>query len=164
MNLWAWPRAATGAFVLTLALALLLQLLPLPAALSIMRPLWIVLVLAYWSLFGPNVSVLTAALLMGLGIDTLYDCPLGQNVIGYLLVAYLLTRMRLTLGLYPTWQLAVALLPLWFLYALTMWVMDGMAHHPSDALPRFLPVLSTAVVWPVVVIALDALRGKSSRE
>ena len=149
-----------GLFILSLLAALCLQFMPLSAAISAARPLWLAMVLGYWALYGPNVSVIGAAALLGLASDTLHNTPLGQHVLGLTLIAYTMIRLRAVLGLYPVWQVTLLLLPGWGLYTLLMFLLDGMAKNPSDALGRFLPALTTMLFWPVVSVTLDALRGK----
>ena len=149
-----------GLFALSLLVALCLQFMPLSVAASVGRPLWLAMVLGYWALYGPNVSVIGAAVVLGLASDTLYNTPLGQHVLGLTLLAYTMIRLRAVLGLYPIWQVTLLLLPGWGLYTLLMFLFDGMAKNPSDALGRFLPALTTMLVWPLVSVTLDALRGK----
>lgn len=145
---------------MSLLVALCLQFFPLSPALSTIRPLWLAMVLGYWALYGPNVAVISAALMMGLACDTLYDTPLGQHVLGLSLLAYTLIRLRAVLGLYPIWQVTLLLLPAWLLFCALMFVMDGMAQHPSQALGRFLPAATSVLAWPLVMTVLEGLRGK----
>jgi rod shape-determining protein MreD len=149
-----------GLFLLSLLIALGLQFFPLWPSLSNGRPLWIPLVLGYWALYGPNVSVVGAAALLGLACDTLQDAPLGQHVLGLTLLAYTLIRLRPVLGLYPIWQVTLLLLPIWLLYTLLMFVLDGMARHPSSLLGRLLPAATSLLAWPLVMVVLEMLRGK----
>ena len=153
-------RGPGGLFMLSLLMALCLQFLPLSPAFSVARPLWLAMVLGYWALYGPNVSVIAAAVLLGLASDTLYDTPLGQHVLGLTLIVYTMIRLRSVLGLYPVWQVTLLMLPIWGLYCLLMFLLDGMAKHPSDGLGRFLPAATSLLCWPLVVLVLDALRGK----
>lgn len=153
-------RSPGGLFTLSVLVALCLQFMPLSPAFSVARPLWLAMVLGYWALYGPNVSVIAAAALLGLASDTLYDTPLGQHVLGLALLVYTLIRLRAVLGLYPVWQVTLLLLPAWGLYCLLMFVLDGMARHPSDGLGRFLPAATSMLCWPLVMLVLDALRGK----
>ena len=118
------------------------------------------MVIGYWALYGPNVSIIAAATVLGLACDAAYDTPLGQHVIGLTLLAYTLIRLRSILGLYPHWQVTLLLWPAWGLYSLLMYLLDGMAHHPSQSLGRLLPVATSVLCWPLVTISLDALRGK----
>lgn len=150
----------SGLFVLSLLAAIALQFFPLSAALSTGRPLWIPLVLGYWALYGPNVSVLGAAAVLGFACDALYDTPLGQHVLGLTLLVYTLIRLRPVLGLYPIWQVTLLLLPVWILYTVLMFLLDGMARHPSAPLGRFLPAATSVLAWPLVMVVLESLRGK----
>ena len=147
-------------FLLSMLAALYLQFLPLSPGLSAARPLWLAMVLGYWALYGPNVSVIAAAVLVGLASDTLYNTPLGQHVLGFTLLVYTLIRLRSSLGLYSLWQVTLLLLPIWGLLALLMFLFDGMAKNPSQLLGRFLPVATSLLCWPLVNITLDAMRGK----
>jgi len=153
-------RGPSGLFMFSLLIALVLQFLPLSQGLSAARPLWLAMVLGYWALYGPNVAVISAALMLGLVSDTLYNTPLGQHVVGLTLLAYTLIRLRSVLGLYPGWQVTLLLAPVWGLYTLLMFLFDGMAKHPSEPLGRFLPVATSVLCWPLVMLTLDGLRGK----
>ena len=152
-----------GLFALSLLLALVLQCVLLPPQLASAGPMWVALVIGYWALYGPNAPVLLAAWLLGLSCDALLSAPLGQHALGLLLVAYSLTRLRATLGLFPLWQQTIALAPGWLLFAVLMFWLDGTAGHPSQAAARFLPVLTTSLLWPLVCWALDLLRGPGER-
>jgi len=153
-------RRPGNPFALSVLVALCLQFVPLPEALATARPYWLALVLGYWALYGSDVPLISTALFAGLAADTLHDTPLGQHVIALTLLVYTLTRMRSTLTMYPAWQVALLLLPLWAVYALLLFVLDGMARHPSQPLGRFLPVAFSLPAWLLVYSLLDRLRGK----
>ena len=152
-----------GLFTLSLLVAMTLQLIALPDSLAALRPMWVVLVIAYWAFYGPNLPMTLIAFFTGLACDALYNTPLGQHGMGLLLVAYGLTRLRSNLGLFPLWQQTLALIPVWLLYALLQFWLDGSARHAADSSLRFLPVLGTVLGWPLVYSALDALRGPGGR-
>lgn len=156
-------RSPGALFVLSVLVALWLQFLPLSPALSTVRPLWLAMVLGYWSLYGPNVSVLGAAVLLGLACDTLYNAPLGQHVVGLALLSYTLIRLRAQLGLYAVWQVTLLLIPAWALYGGLMFVFDGMAKHPTALWNRLLPVVGTTLCWPLVTLLLHSLRDPRTR-
>lgn len=153
-------RGIRGLFLISVLVALWLEFLPLSSGLSTARPLWLALTLGYWALYGPNVAVISVAVGLGLVSDTIHDTPLGQHVVGLSLLAYTLIRLRTLLGLYPIWQVTLLLMPVWGLYMLLMFLFDGMARHPSDALARLLPIATSTLCWPLIVLLLDALHGK----
>lgn len=154
------PQSVTGLFSLSLLTALWFQFMPLPESLSVGRPLCLALILGYWALYGPNVPVLVAALLLGLASDTLHNAPLGQHVVALALLSYTLTRLRPLLGIYPIWQVTLLLMPAWALYVFLIFLLDGMARHPSLPFDRLLPALISTFIWPLLVLLMDALRGK----
>src|SRR5579863_8677652 len=118
-------------FSLSLGLALVLQMLPLPEVISGMRPLWLALTLGYWALFAPEQPVLFAAWVSGLCSDVLYQAPLGQYALGLVTVAFALRRLRGLLLVFPIWQSMLALAPVWALYAFMMFWIDGLNQHQS---------------------------------
>jgi rod shape-determining protein MreD len=150
-------RGGYTAFLLSLLAALLLQLVVLPAAVEPLRPLWLPLVLGYWAMWVPEMPVLILAWATGLCCDVVYDSPLGQYALGLVTVAFLLRRLRGTLVVFPLWQATLALAPAWAIYAFLMFWIDGLTHHSADPLRRWLPVLSTTLLWPLVVGVLDSL-------
>ena len=150
-------------FVLSLFAAQILGLLLLPHALQFISPAWVVVVVAYWALFGPNYPVLSFAFAFGLLSDVAAAAPLGEHALGLVLVAYLCTNLRVRIGRYSTLQQALALIPVFLLYAVLLYWLDGMSHHPSDTASRFVPVLTSAALWPLICLLLDALGGRDAR-
>lgn len=150
-------RGGFGAFLLSLLLALLLQLVALPDLLEPARPLWLPLILGYWAMFVPEMPVLAVAWIAGLLCDVAYDAPLGQYALGLVTVAFLLRRLRGTLLVFPLWQATLALAPAWAVYAFLMFWIDGLTHHSADAARRWLPVLSTTLLWPFVAGLLNGI-------
>lgn len=142
-------RGGYAAFLLSLLLALLLQLLAVPEVLEPLRPMWLALTLGAWAVFAPELPVLPVAWLAGLCCDVAYDAPLGQYALGLATVAFVLRRMRGLVLSFPLWQATLALAPAWGLYAFLMFWIDGLTHHSADAARRWLPVLPTTLLWPV---------------
>jgi rod shape-determining protein MreD len=147
-------------FWLSLLGALVLQLAQLPASIAAARPMWIPLTLAYWALTEPRVPTLLASLLFGLILDVVFDNLLGQNTLGLALLVFFVARLRTLFGLIPMWQAMIVLTPLWGLYAVLMFWIDGLSRHDVYNWLRWLPVLSTTLFWPLVHASLDALRRR----
>lgn len=65
--------------ILTLLVALVASIMPLPLSFDNFRPSWVLIVLCYWSLALPaHVNVITAWF-MGLLLDVLLGTTLGVN-------------------------------------------------------------------------------------
>lgn len=155
-------RIAT--FLLSLGFALTMQIIELPDALVFLRPNWPLLVLGYWALYAPQMPSMVAAFVVGLCCDVLFSAPLGQHALVLVLTTALITRLRGLLTALLVWQAALALAPVWVLYSFLMFWIDGLTHHSAEPLLRWLPVLSTTLVWPLFAGLLSGLQLRRSRD
>jgi rod shape-determining protein MreD len=151
------PRLLIAVSLLT---ALVLQLFELPDALAILRPMWVPLVLAYWVMAIPRPTGLLTAWIIGFLLDVLLGSALGQHALGLTLVVFMVLQLRGLLVLYPVWQEALVLTPVWALYAFLMFWIDGATGHMADPLRQWLPVVTTGLCWPLVVAAMNSLRRR----
>jgi rod shape-determining protein MreD len=157
-------RSLHGYFLLSLLLALLLQLIRLPEALSAARPLWVALMIAYWALREPRISTLFTSFIVGLLLDVLFAAPLGQHALGLVVVVYLVERLRSIFVLFPLWQATFALIPVWTVFCFLMFWIDGATQHQANAWLRWLPILSTTLFWPLVFSVMELLRQAPEEE
>jgi rod shape-determining protein MreD len=100
-NAWLLP--------VSLLVALLLGLLPLPAALQPFRPYWIALVLAYWLIEDEDHAGLGLAFLVGLVADIAFGGLLGEQALRMVVLAFILQRFRSQLRFFPMPQQALAI-------------------------------------------------------
>lgn len=154
---------ATLVFLGSLLLALMLQIVQLPDWAAMARPAWPLLVVGYWALYTPAAPAIIAAWLLGLCGDVLLNAALGQQALGLVVVALLIRRLRGTLIMFSSWQVALALAPVWALYVFLMFWIDGLTRHAADENLRWLPILSTTLLWPLVAGLLDSIRNRRAR-
>lgn len=136
-----WVSAAS------LALTLMLAVVPLPDSIAAVRPDWVAVVLLYWSLTAPRHFSLLTAFWMGLALDTLSGALLGQNALALLVVVYLAERFHLRLRVFPVSQLGLTVLLLLGLYEFILFWIDGMAGRSVPLVERWLPPFTGALVW-----------------
>jgi len=146
-------------FLFSLALSLLLQIFPLPDVVSSLRPSWPLLVIAYWTLYEPDLPNLTAAWLLGLCCDALFGSVLGENALALVIVSAVITRLRGVYALFPIWQAALALAPLVALHVFIVFWIDGITRHGGSGPLRWLPILTTTLIWPLFVGLLEGRRA-----
>jgi rod shape-determining protein MreD len=91
----------------SLLLALLLGLLPLPASLQPFRPYWLALVLAYWVLEEEDRAGLGLAFLVGVAADIAYGGLLGEQSLRLVVMVFILQRFRTQLRFFPMPQQAM---------------------------------------------------------
>ena len=92
----------------SIVIALLLGLLPLPDLLQPLRPYWLALVLAYWVIEAPDSVGLGFAVIVGLIADLMFGTLLGEQALRLVIMAFILQRFRARLRFFPLSQQALA--------------------------------------------------------
>jgi rod shape-determining protein MreD len=72
--------------------------------------------------------------------------------------------VRGILSLYPIWQEALALTPIWLLYTFLMFWIDGATGHRADPWLLWLPLLTTGPCWPLVFALMSTLHRRSQHD
>lgn len=143
----------------TLTLGLTLSVAPMPAFFEMGRPLWLALLLSYWTLYLPHRVGMTSAWLCGLAMDVLYGSLLGQNALVLALVSFLVQLLQQRLRVFPIWQQSLVLLVVLGLAQLVqLWLYVLAGNRPPPTLPFLLPVLVSALLWPWLFAILRGLR------
>jgi rod shape-determining protein MreD len=94
---------------LSVFVALLLGLLPLPEMLQPLRPYWLALVVAYWVIEDPDRVGLGFAFAMGVLADLAFGGLLGEQALRLTVMAFILQRFRAQLRFFPLSQQALAI-------------------------------------------------------
>lgn len=143
------------AFPATLLLALLAHLWPSSFQFSAYQPHYLLLVMIFWLSRAPKRCGLVCAAALGLLADLLYGGALGQQLLSFAVLGYLLLSLQRVL-LSPTLlqqavivALLVALANLWLLG----WArFDGVLGAVTPAL---LSALLSGLIWPLLGRLLD---------
>ena len=142
----------------SLLLALLLGLVPLPDLLQPLRPYWLALVLAYWLLEAPDRVGMGKAFFLGLLGDLAFCSLLGEQALRLAVLAFILDRFRARLRFFPLWQQALTMGVL----LLNDRVINAVIHFVMGAqqLPwtYWSSPLLGALLWPPLHLVLDTLR------
>ncbi len=147
--------------LLTSVIALLLTIAPLPAALNVARPDWMLLLIIYWTLNAPMLAGLSYAWICGLFMDALVGDLLGEHALAFVIIATITHRFQLRMRIFPVLHQAAMVLLLVLLYHWLLYVVSGMAGEHVSSWFRWLPVLVSAVLWPVIVSVLDTVNRLS---
>src|SRR3990167_4514568 len=86
--------------VLSLLIAMLLTVLPLPTWANWARPQWVFLVLLFWVMVRPSRVGVGSAFT----VDLLMGTFLGQHALAYSIVSYILIKFHPQLRAFPMWQ------------------------------------------------------------
>ena len=142
----------------SLLLALLLGLIPLPATLQPMRPYWLALVLAYWVLEEPERIGLGMAFVMGLVADLAFGGLFGEQAMRLVILAFILDRFRPRMRFFPLSQQAVAIGGLLLndrVVSLVIHLVLGAVQLPWT---YWVAPLLGMLLWAPLYLVLDALR------
>ncbi|MDR6842736.1 rod shape-determining protein MreD [Pseudoxanthomonas sacheonensis] len=142
----------------SIIIALLLGLLPLPGLLQPLRPYWLALIMAYWVIEAPDSAGLGFAFTVGIIADLMFGSLLGEQALRMVIMTFILQRFRARLRFFPMSQQALAIGVL----LLNDRVVTGAVHLAlgEPALPWnywWAPVLGM-LLWPPLFVMLDALR------
>lgn len=149
-------RQVSGLMILgTLIVSLVLILVPWPASVGAARPALYTATVMFWVLVQPQRFGLVAAWCCGLMIDVLYGTPFSEHGLAMAVAAYGVIKLRPFLSSCSLAQQALIMLPVFAIYEFVLFWIDGVAGTDVDLWWRWLPVLSSAIVWPIWFLALE---------
>lgn len=151
-------RPSSWVLPVSVLLALLLGLVPLPDGLQPLRPYWLGLVVAYWVLEDSDRIGLGFAFSMGLIADLAFGNILGEQALRLTVMAFILQRFRSQLRFFPLTQQALAIGGL----LLNDRVVSAAVHLALGVqqlpwLYWLAPVLGL-LLWVPLCLVMDALR------
>jgi rod shape-determining protein MreD len=153
-------RALDWLFAGSLAVAFLLQLLPLPAPLLALKPYWVGLVLVYWAIEAPERIGLGFAFLYGIASDILTGELLGEQALRLVVLAFIVLRFRARLRFFPVWQQALAVLALLLNDRVVMLMVRGFAGEAMPPPTFWLAPLVGMLAWPFLYLLFDDVRAR----
>ncbi len=143
---------------LSLLLALILTIMPLPGWATGIRPEWVALTLIYWCIALPQRVGVGTAWTLGLCLDILKGSILGQHALALTIIIFLVTKIHRQVRVYPLWQQALSIGALILLnQMLVLWI-NGIIGVESMGWSYWLPSLSSAILWPWMFLILRDIR------
>ena len=152
-------RARNGwVLPVSLAVAILLGLVPLPGMLAPLRPYWLALVLAYWLLEAPERVGLGVAFGLGLLADLAFGNLLGEQALRLVVMAFILDRFRARMRFFPMSQQALAIGVLLLNDRVINAVVHMVTGVPQLGWPYWWAPVLGMLLWPPLHFVLDAVR------
>lgn len=145
---------------LSLLLALLLSVAPMPERFGLARPLWLGMVIAYWAITLPHRGGMAAAFFFGLMLDVLSGTLLGQNGLPLILITFLVLNLQQRLRMFPLLQQSLVLLVILGLGQLVQLWLNTLTGNRPPTLLFLVPVPVSALLWPWVFVALQWARRR----
>ena len=140
--------------LLSLLIALGLELLPLPAGWGSWQPPWLFLTVLFWGIQRPDTVGMSIAWVTGLILDVAVSSPLGTHALLFTLATALtLVAQRMLLALSMIQQ-ALWVAGLTLLQQILLLWMDGAPSTEGQFLLQLAPTLTALFAWPLLNIAL----------
>jgi len=135
--------------ILSTLAAFVLQVVPLPWWLAIVRPPLAVIVVIFWSLIAPRIGGIGLAFLVGLALDVYHGVIFGQHALALSFVAYVAIRQHLLVRNKPLFEQSLFAGGLLFAFEAITWAVDGWTGNATGSWTRWLPVVTGALLWPL---------------
>ena len=146
---------------LSLLVALVLMILPLPDAVQLYRPNWVALALIYWSMALPKRVGLWFAFFTGVILDTSQGTLLGQHTLALVVIVFLNMNFYQRIRVLALAQQAVYVFALLLVdQVLVAWV-EGFLGRPTPVLGYFGAPFVGMLIWPWVFVVLRDIRRKA---
>lgn len=146
---------------LTVIVALMLVMLPLPEVVEPVRPDWVTLVVLYWAIALPQRFGLVFAWVAGILLDVTTGTLLGQHALGLVLVTAIALRLHQRLRVFPLPHQALVMVALvFFKQVLVLWTSGVAGRAPEETWLYLVAPLTALVFWPIVFVILRDLRRR----
>lgn len=140
--------------VITLIIAMLFMLVPMPDTARYFRPEWVVLTLVYWAMALPQRVGIGVGWITGLLMDVTMGGTLGIMAFSYAFAVYLIARFHLQLRQYPLWQQALTILSV----VMIVHLISVVTSKAEFSWLIWMPVLTSTVLWPLMFAVLRKIR------
>ncbi len=143
--------------ILSLIFGLALTIMPLPDTVAAFRPDWLAMLIIFWSMQLPRTWSVGAAWIVGIVLDVSQGTLLGQHALALCCVAFITVRLHLLMRVFPVPQLTVTVLPILAIYQFLLFWINGVAGVDAPANVYWGPVISSTLIWPIVMLLLSSL-------
>ncbi len=144
-------RASSNLPVLvTIVVALMLTMTPLPDSVAAFRPDWVALIMIFWALNIPRSYSVGAAWIVGVFVDVTQGTLLGQYALAMCAITYITVKFHLLMRVFPLLQLTATIFALLALYQFLLFWINGVAGVNAPAVSYWGPVLTGALIWPLL--------------
>jgi len=150
-----WP------VIVTILIALMLMMIPLPNWAESFRPDWVMLILIYWAMMLPRTWSVGYAWIIGIVLDVAQGTLLGQHAVALCFIVFITVRFNLLLRVFPVSQLTATVFVLLALYQFLLFWINGVAGVTAPAIDYWAPVISGTVIWPAAYMFLSGVRYRA---
>jgi len=149
------------AVTFTVLLALIVQAIPLPNWLEVVRPSFIGIVIIYWGIYAPHAGGIFAPWLAGLAFDVFKGDVLGQNALAMALVAYIAMSLHQRLRNQTLVQQSLFVFAVLTLNEFVVWGIEGWTGHAVSTPWRWIQPMIGAMLWPFISLLISRTHARA---
>jgi rod shape-determining protein MreD len=149
-----------GRLLLSVLVALILTVLPLPPWLDVLRPAFLVLTVLFWSVNAPRTGGLALGFFAGLMLDVFQGPVLGEHALALSLVTYIAVREHQRIRSKPAIQQALIVFAALIVYEIVLFMIDGWTGRPVTSPLRWVHTVTGALIWPPTAAILAYGAGR----
>lgn len=144
--------------LLTLLVAIMASIMPLPLSVDAFRPDWVLIVLIYWCMALPGRVNIITAWVMGFLLDVLLGSVLGVHAAAMAMSVFIVAENFQKIRNFSIWQQALIAGVLSALYHLVVFWLQRFLIDASFLTSYLYPVITTIILWPWVFYLLRKVR------
>lgn len=148
----------SGFIVITLAAALMLNLLPWTGWGLTLSPDFVAVTLLYWCIHQPQKVGIGAAWFMGLFSDVAGASLFGQHALAYSVLAFSALFLTRRVLMFNIGQQVLHIIPMLLLMQAVMAAVRIVAGAAFPGWLYFFPSISGALLWPLLSVLLELAR------
>ena len=149
-----------GSIYLTLIVAIILTMVPLPVAIDMFRPDWVALVVLYWVIALPHHLNVVSAWIVGLIMDILLGSTLGIHALSMAVISCVVAAQYQKIRNFSVWQQALVMGSLIFVGQLLIFWVEHLFASPRLNTRFVWSSLSSTLLWPSVYLFLRYIRRR----
>lgn len=146
--------------LISLLIAIILTLLPMPDWTVWLRPAWVLLVLIYWTTALPHRVNVGTAWIAGLCLDVLNGTLLGEHALAFSLVVYFAIRIHSRFRMFPLIQQGLFIFLFVLLYQFILYCIQGFIGEPPNNWLYWSSSLTSMVLWPWISVIMNDCRRR----
>lgn len=146
---------------LLLFVGILLQIMPWPSAIYMIKPNWLLLILIYWLIALPHRVGIGSAFFIGIIMDLFLGSILGVHAFAFSIVAYLAMFKFQLVRNSALWQQLLIIVFLSVCYDFCLFMLKIIINHAITVTPMlFLSDAVNGILWPWFLLLLRYIRRR----
>lgn len=138
-------------FIVSLSVAFIASIYPLPGWLGAIEPPWLILMLIFWAIFGNTYATMLVGFCCGVLLDELYFTALGTHNLIILPIIYLLSYVQLQVRMFATLQQTSLVFCVIILYKVLLCCIHKTFLFDLVYWKYWFAVVVSIFVWPVLI-------------